>query len=128
MHKSSKIDLIDDYILPVLPLLVIDGGLGLGGGVDFPNECFLGEAFVCSKTGSDTGCLEAEASFFSGLGLKLIFSELPFNFSRLDEAEFEVSMALSTEDFLLLICGAAILAPVFVVGFLILACKIILQC
>ena len=102
----------------MLPLLVIDGGLGFGGGVDFPNECFLGEAFACSKTGSDTGCF-GEASFFSGLGLK-IFSELPFNFSRLEEAEFE-GISMLSEDFFFLICGAAILAPGFVIGFLVLA-------
>ena len=30
--------------LPVLPLLLVKlGGLGLGGGVDFPKECFFGD-------------------------------------------------------------------------------------
>ena len=31
----------DPFKEPELPLWVNDGGLGLGGGVDFPKECFL---------------------------------------------------------------------------------------
>ena len=35
---------------PVLPLLLAKlGGLGLGGGVDFPKECFLGDEPVEPK-------------------------------------------------------------------------------
>ena len=37
---------------PVLPLLLAKlGGLGLGGGVDFPKECFLGDEPVEPKKG-----------------------------------------------------------------------------
>lgn len=68
--------------------VITAGGLGFGGGVDFPKECFFGDTPVIGGTiGKDVGCL----SFLTrGEDLKEFLlpppvnrSELPFNFSRL---------------------------------------------
>lgn len=97
----------------------------MGGGVDFPNECFFGEDLFSAilTEGRDTGCLtaEAETSFLSGVVgtffLAKIFSELPVNFSRLE----------LVDEFSLVFNGAGILlAPVDVLeGFLVLASSLV---
>ena len=114
---------------PVLPLLLLTkaGGLGFGGGVDLPKECFLGEAFSFRLTGGkDVGCL---ISFFTGIFFESL-SELPLSFSRLELAELDSSrddfllilagllVVSSTEDFLLILVeGCCSLAPGGRVGF-----------
>ena len=95
----------------MLPLLFDEmgklGGLGLGGGVDLPKECFFGDEFKFKETevggrdvgGREAGCLAA--SFLTRFFLPevaLILSELPFNFSRLELAELVVE---PPRDFLL---------------------------
>ena len=106
-------------VLPPLLLLANTGGLGLGGGVDLPKECFLGEleAAAAAKaaafsfnltTGKDAGCF----SSFLGMIFLLppILSVLPLSFSLLELAELDSSR----EDFLLIFvegcCGGS-LAP-----------------
>ena len=110
----------------MLPLL-IEGGFGFGGGVDFPKECFFGEDLFSAKLteGRDTGCLAAATSFLRGVLVGAfflkIFSELPVNFSRLELVEL-----VESSIFLVLNGAAILLAPVVVVldGFLVLASSV----
>jgi len=46
------------FLIPLAPASfgTLVGGFGLGGGVDFPNECFFGEAM------DDTGAPEFKAA------------------------------------------------------------------
>ncbi len=88
------------------------GGLGFGGGVDLPKECFFGEAFSVVRFedgGNETGCFDDEIRPPPGLLLSeflvpevvdVIFSELPFNFSRL-LFELEVTTSSRESPFLL---------------------------
>lgn len=86
--RSSKPadSLVDDVLVakgedvlfsdPVEPLLTAAdklGGLGFGGGVALPKECFLGDG--------------NELPLVSFIDFRWILSELPFNFSRLELAE-----------------------------------------
>ena len=107
-------------VLPPLLLLANTGGLGLGGGVDLPKECFFGEPEAAAAaaeaaafsfnltTGNDAGCF----SSFLGMIFLLppILSVLPLSFSLLELAELDSSR----EDFLLIFvegcCGGS-LAP-----------------
>ena len=87
---------LSDPVLPPLLLLNV-GGLGLGGGVDFPKECFLGDdpavddnTGLAETGGTDAGCFKAflfnPPEVFL-IELMAILSELPFNFSRLELVE-----------------------------------------
>ena len=92
---------LSDPVLPPTLLLVKVGGFGLGGGVDFPKECFLGDDPVVDPNtglaetgGKDAGCFKSflfnpllpEPEVFL-IELMAILSELPFNFSRLELVE-----------------------------------------
>ena len=116
----SKIEV--KYLLPLL----IEGGLGLGGGVDLPKECFFGEDLFSAKLteGRDTGCLAAATSFLRGVLVGAfflkIFSELPVNFSRLELVEL-----VESSIFLVFNGAAILLAPAVVLdGFLVLASSV----